>query len=364
MVFSLFGRKKKAEPSKETSNTDSGGEIADLQESTAPAPEAGKTDGKSDAPSQKGIFGRLFDGLAKTRKSLNQGFERMIGAHAKLDDEFMDDLEEVLLAADLGVDISMRIVSDLRKDVKRNLLKNTTEVVEFVKKELIAIINQDIKDLGSDSSDKPRVILVTGVNGSGKTTTIGKLSAQLVSEGKTVLLAAADTFRAAAIDQLDTWAKRSNTDFVRHSPGADPSAVAFDAIKAAQARGRDVMIIDTAGRLHTKSNLMEELKKIKRIISREMPGAPHETLLVLDATTGQNAVKQAQMFHEAVGLTGIVLTKLDGTAKGGVVLNIMEQLKVPVKLIGIGEGIDDLRPFDPQEFMNAIFTGAELKEVG
>ncbi|MBI4665478.1 MAG: signal recognition particle-docking protein FtsY [Nitrospinae bacterium] len=347
MIFSLFGKKK-----------------------TPPAPAqpepVPQTPVVTSAPETtgKGLFGGLFKGLAKTRQGLARGFERLIGAHAKLDDEFMDDLEEVLLASDIGVDITNRIVSDLRRDVKKNLLKNTAEVVEFIKKELIAIIKQDIFDQGSDSDEKPRVILVVGVNGSGKTTTIGKLTAKFTGEGKSVILAAADTFRAAAIDQLEEWARRSNADIVRHNPGADPSAVVFDAIRAARARNRDVLIVDTAGRLHNKANLMEELKKVRRVIEREMPGAPHETLLVLDATTGQNAVNQATVFHSAAPLTGLALTKLDGTAKGGVVINIMEQLKVPVKLIGVGEGIEDLRPFDPQEFIDAVFATSELKEVG
>jgi fused signal recognition particle receptor len=336
MVFGLFGRKSQTQ-------ADSG----------PVQPE-----------NKKSVVGRLFDGLSKTRQNFANAFERLIGAHAKLDEEFMDGLEELLLSADVGVEVTARIVSDLRGAVKKNLLKNTSEVVEYVKKELVNIIAQDIRDPGSESLEKPRVILVVGVNGSGKTTTIGKLTARLVAEGKTVLLAAGDTFRAAAIDQLEEWARRSSVDIVRHQPGADPSAVVFDAMKAAKARDRDVLIVDTAGRLHTKANLMEELKKVNRIISREMPGAPHETLLVLDATTGQNAVNQAAMFHEAVGLTGLVLTKLDGTAKGGVVINIMERLKTPVKFIGIGEGIEDLRPFDQAEFMNAIFETAALKEVG
>lgn len=336
MVFGLFGRKSQPQ-------ADSG-----------PVQQENK----------KGLVGRLFDGLSKTRQNFANSFERLIGAHAKLDDEFMEELEEVLLSADVGVEITTRIVSDLRRDVKKNLLKNTSEVVEYVKKELIAIIAQDIRDPATESPEKPNVILVVGVNGSGKTTTIGKLTARLCAEGKTVLLAAGDTFRAAAIEQLEEWARRSAVDIVRHQPGADPSAVAFDAMKAARARGRDVLIVDTAGRLQTKSNLMEELKKVKRIIAREMPGAPHETLLVLDATTGQNAVSQAELFHEAVGLTGLVLTKLDGTAKGGVVINIMERIKTPVKFIGVGEGIEDLRPFDHAEFMDAIFETATFKEVG
>lgn len=342
MVFSLLGKKKKDEAEKTGENAQA-----------AEAPEREKSGG---------VFSRLAQGLSKTRKNLNEGFERLIGAHAKLDEEFMEELEEVLLSADIGVELAMRIVDDLRRDVKRKLLKDTAQVIDYIKKELVAIIEQDMEDKGSESEDKPRVILVVGVNGSGKTTTIGKLAAQMKDEGKSVLIAAADTFRAAAIEQLEEWAKRSGADFVKHKPGADPSAVVFDAMKAAMARGHDVMIADTAGRLQNKANLMAELEKINRVIGREMPGAPHEVLLVLDGATGQNAVSQAKIFQEAVGVTGIALTKLDGTAKGGVVINIMERLKIPVKLIGVGEKIEDLRPFDPKEFVEAIFTEASFVE--
>ncbi|MDH5639372.1 MAG: signal recognition particle-docking protein FtsY [Nitrospinota bacterium] len=307
---------------------------------------------------RKGFFSALAKGLSKTRRNMNEGFERLVGAHAKLDEEFMEELEEILFAADIGPEITMRIVGDLRRDVKKNLLKDTGEVVEFIKKELTDIL---IKDTPKEQEDveipKPFVLLVIGVNGAGKTTTIGKIAAKLVANDKKVLLAAADTFRAAAIEQLETWSRRAGTDFVRQKEGADPAAVVYDAMQAAKNRGVDVVIADTAGRLHSKVNLMEELKKVKRIIEREIPGAPHETLLVLDGTTGQNAVNQAKMFHEAVGITGLVLTKLDGTAKGGVVINITESAKTPVKLIGVGEKAEDLRPFDPQSFVSAIFTG-------
>jgi len=319
------------------------------------APDESNNGSTAGANEKKGFFRRLVTGLSKTRKNLNEGFDRLIGSHTKLDEEFMEELEELLFSADVGVDITMRIVSDLKADVKKNLLKNTSEVIGFIKKELVEILNRDLETEKPVSTDKPFVILVIGVNGSGKTTTVGKLAAKLNAKGHSVLLAAGDTFRAAAIDQLEEWARRANADLVRHQAGSDPSAVVFDAYKAAVSRGRDVMIADTAGRLHNKVNLMEELKKIKRIIGREAEGAPHETLLALDATTGQNAINQAKMFHEAIGITGIVLTKLDGTAKGGVVINIMDSLKLPVKLIGVGEGVDDLRPFKADEFIDAIF---------
>ncbi len=315
-------------------------------------------------PKKKGLFRRLAAGLSKTRKNLNEGFDRLVGSHAKLDDDFMDELEEVLLSADIGIEITGRIVDDLRANVKKNLLKDTTQVIDFVKKDLTDILVSDTPEAPSEPLEKPFVILVIGVNGSGKTTTIGKLAARIAANGRSVLLAAADTFRAAAIDQLETWAERSGADLVRHQSGSDPSAVIFDGLKAAVARGHDVMIADTAGRLHSKANLMEELKKIKRIISRELPGAPHEVLLVLDATTGQNAVNQASIFNEAIDVTGIALTKLDGTAKGGVVINIMESLKIPVKLIGVGEKIDDLRPFVAEDFVNATFSGTGMASPG
>lgn len=321
-----------------------------------------RADESSAPPAKKGLFRRLADGLSKTRKNLNDGFDRLIGAHVKLDESFMEELEEVLLSADIGVDLTMRIVNDLKIDVKKNLLKNPAQVVDFIKEKLIALMESEIGDNGADTDETPRVILVIGVNGAGKTTTIGKLTARLTREGKTVLLAAADTFRAAAIEQLATWAERSGADLVRHQQGSDPAAVVFDAVAASRARQKDVLIVDTAGRLHNKENLMKELEKIKRVIGREIPSAPHEVLLVLDGTTGQNAVQQARLFGEIIGVTGIVLTKLDGTAKGGVVINIMDQLRIPVKLIGVGEGIDDLRPFEPREFIEAIFTGASLAE--
>ena len=379
MVFSLFGGKKgaKAEKADDSSqeevapapvDTDINDEVDPVTPSepvtpTAPVshtsqvfvpfdPTARSSD---DSTPSEGVFKKLSVGLSKTRKNFNDGFDRLVGAHAKLDDEFVEELEELLLSSDIGVEITMRIVDDLRADVKKNLLKDTSEVVEFIKSEIVSIIDQDVEDKGSDSTEKPRVILVVGVNGSGKTTTIGKLCAQFAKQDLKVLVAAADTFRAAAIDQLEAWTNRSGAEIVRHQQGSDPSAVVFDGMKAAIARGCDVMIADTAGRLHNKANLMTELGKIKRIMGREMEGAPHEVLLVLDATTGQNAVNQAKIFKEVAGVTGIALTKLDGTAKGGVVINIMEQLKIPVKLIGIGEGIEDLRPFDPKEFVEAIF---------
>lgn len=305
-----------------------------------------------------GFFGRLVSGLAKSRKNLNDGFSRLIGAHVKLDDAFLEELEELLLSSDIGVDITMRIVGDLRSDVRRNLLKKTSEVTDFVKDKLADILAKatiaQVKQ--NNKVSKPYVILVIGVNGSGKTTTIGKLTAKFRAEGKSVLLAAGDTFRAAAIEQLQAWAERSGADFVRHQPGSDPSAVIFDALKAGKARNHDIIIADTAGRLHNKANLMSELEKVYRVIGKEIEGAPHETLLVLDGTTGQNGLHQAEVFNTSANLTGLVITKLDGTAKGGMIFSIVDKLGIPVKYIGVGEGIDDLQKFDPQTFVSALFT--------
>ena len=318
------------------------------------APEQSDETSEQGADEKKGFFRRLVTGLSKTRKNLNEGFDRLIGSHTKLDEEFMEELEELLFSADVGVDITMRIVSDLRADVKKNLLKNTSEVIGFIKKELIEILNRDMEQTAPVSTDKPFVILVIGVNGSGKTTTVGKLAAKLNAKGHSVLLAAGDTFRAAAIDQLEEWAKRANADLVRHQAGSDPSAVVFDAYKAAVSRGRDVMIADTAGRLHNKVSLMEELKKIKRIIGRQAEGAPHETLLALDATTGQNALNQVEIFGKRAGVTGLVMTKLDGTARGGILVAIAKKHDIPVHFIGIGEDVDDLEPFKAADFAAAI----------
>ena len=306
-----------------------------------------------------GLFGALARGLAKTRQSIAGGFERLIGAHVKLDDAFMEDLEETLFAADVGPEVTARIVGDLRRDVKRNLLKSSTEVVDYVKKELADILEKDTPPERDSPLPKPFVILVVGVNGSGKTTTIGKLASMLKARGKKVLMAAGDTFRAAAIEQLQTWADRSGADIIRQKEGADPAAVIFDALAAAKKRDVDVLIADTAGRLQSKVNLMEELKKINRIIDREMPGAPHETLLVLDATTGQNAISQAKLFHEALGLSGLALTKLDGTSKGGVVVAIAEEMGLPIRFIGVGEQVDDLKPFIAEDFVAALFGAQE-----
>jgi len=299
-----------------------------------------------------GLFAKISAGLKKTRDSLLSPLNALLRSFTKIDEELFEELEEILIMADVGTATSSRICDRLRRRVKET---GTTDP-EAVKGLLAQIMTESLTG-GQEMTltTRPSVILVIGVNGVGKTTTIGKLAARYRGEGKKVVLAAADTFRAAAIEQLEVWAGRAGADFVHHAQGSDPAAVVFDAIGAAKARGADIVICDTAGRLHNKKNLMEELAKISRVIDRELPEADKEVLLVLDATTGQNAVNQAREFKNAAGITGIVLTKLDGTARGGVVLAIREDLDVPVKFIGVGEGVDDLQPFDPGEFVKGIF---------
>ncbi len=299
-----------------------------------------------------GFFDKVKKGLAKTKAGLIRNIETVIIGYAKIDDDFLDDLEAVLLTGDLGVRTTDYLMRQIRRGVTEGKISNTNEVMPYMEK----IVADMLRDPTPETEMKsPHVILVVGVNGVGKTTTIGKMASQFRKEGKKVLLAAADTFRAAASEQLTIWAERTGADIVKHAEGADPAAVAFDAVSAAVARGADVVLIDTAGRLQTKVNLMEELKKISRVVKKVVPDAPHETLLVLDATTGQNAVSQAKTFGEIVSLTGVVLTKLDGTAKGGVVLSITEELHVPVKYIGLGEREDDLQKFVPEDFAKALF---------
>ena len=306
-----------------------------------------------------GFFNKIALGLKKTRDSMMGKVDALLNSFTKIDEDFFEELEENLIMADVGAVTAARICDRLRKRVKEEGLASPDQVRSGLKQ----IISQMLEGPSElDLSTKPSVILVIGVNGVGKTTTIGKLANNLRQQGKKVLLAAADTFRAAAIDQLQIWADRAQVDLVRHEEGSDPAAVVFDAINAGSARGCDVVICDTAGRLHNKKNLMDELSKIARVIEREAPGCAKEVLLVLDATTGQNALNQAKLFREAAGLTGLVLTKLDGTARGGVVIGIREELDIPIKYIGVGEQIDDLRPFDPVEFANALFQNTEDKD--
>ena len=305
-----------------------------------------------------GFFGRLAEGLKKTRESMARKVDAIVNSSTKIDEELFEELEETLIMSDVGVATSAEICRRLRAAVKQRGVTDAAEVRELIK-EIIADMLAGGEALSI--STKPSIVLVIGVNGVGKTTTIGKLAASLKAQGKQVLLGAADTFRAAAIDQLQVWADRAGVEMVRQSEGADPAAVVFDAITAGRARGVDVIICDTAGRLHNKKNLMDELSKISRVIQREAPGCDVEVLLVLDATTGQNALNQARQFKEAAGITGIILTKLDGTARGGVVIGIRQELEVPIKYIGVGEQVDDLRPFNAADFVDALFGGRETE---
>ena len=300
-----------------------------------------------------GFFDKLKNGLTKTRESIAKQVNNVFSVFVKVDDELFENLEEALIMADIGVETSTYIIEKLRDNVKH---KHITDG-NLVKEELKSIISEILSALDTtvNTSTTPSVILVIGVNGVGKTTSIGKIASHYKSMGKKVLLAAADTFRAAAIDQLDIWAQRSGCDIIKHQENSDPAAVVFDACTAAKARGADILICDTAGRLHNKKNLMAELAKINSVIERELPDSARETLLVLDATTGQNAVSQAKLFSEAADITGIILTKLDGTAKGGIVISIAKEQNVPVKFVGVGEGIDDLQEFNSDDFAKAIF---------
>lgn len=299
-----------------------------------------------------GFFSKLKDGLKKTKSSVISQVESVLKSFSKIDEELFDQLEELLIMGDVGVATSQKICSLLKDRVKKDRVKDPLLIYGLLEK-VVAEILSGKSEL--NLSTKPSIVLVVGVNGVGKTTTIGKLADRLKNNGKKVILAAADTFRAAAIDQLEIWAKRSGSDIVKHNEGSDPAAVIFDAISAAKARNCDVVLCDTAGRLHNKKHLMDELLKINKIISRELPNADKEVLLVLDATTGQNAVNQSKEFKNVTDLTGVILTKLDGTAKGGIVISIKEELGIPVKFVGVGEQIDDLQPFDSDSFAKALF---------
>ena len=297
-----------------------------------------------------GFFDKIKAGLTRTKENIGHSLDSLFAG--ELNDDFYDELEETLILGDMGMDTTIKAVAELRRRVKEERIKDTEGARECLRRVLTDMLN--VGDCALDLSASPAVILVIGVNGVGKTTTIGKLGARLKGEGKKVLLAAADTFRAAAADQLEIWSQRSGVELVRQHEGADPAAVVFDAMQAAKARKTDVVLVDTAGRLHNKQNLMNELNKISRVVDRELPGCDRETLLVLDATTGQNGLIQAKQFKEAAGITGIVLTKLDGSAKGGIVIAIADALQVPVKYIGVGEGIDDLMPFEAESFVRAL----------
>lgn len=311
-------------------------------------------------PKEKGFFGRLVSGLTKTRNSIANSFSSVFAAN-HIDEDFYEELEEILIMADMGVSTTMNILDELRDEVKKKHIKEPKDCQEL----LISIIKNQmsLEENAYDYEQQKSVVMVIGVNGVGKTTSIGKLASQFRKNGKKVMMAAADTFRAAAIEQLTEWANRSQVDIISQKEGADPSAVVFDALKAAKARKTDILLIDTAGRLHNKKNLMDELSKMNRIIDREYPDAYRETLIVLDGTTGQNALEQAKQFKQVADIDGIILTKLDGTAKGGIAIAIHAELGVPVKYIGVGEGIDDLQKFDPDSYVNAIFAQEDAEEI-
>jgi len=350
MALSIFRKRNK-----QTKNRDEDTDAAIPQkEEPGPPPEkTGEAEVQPAPPdASSGFFGRLKSGLFKTRNTLSGGIEKIFSGKKGIDDEMLEELEELLITSDIGVQTTMEIME--RITARSEDISDVEQFKDLLRAEALSFMNETLP-LPKRMDAKPHVIMVVGVNGTGKTTTIGKLAAKFTGEKKSVLVAAADTFRAAAVDQLVIWAERAGADIVKHKENADPSAVAFDAVDAATARDIDVVLIDTAGRLHTRVNLMEELKKIKRTISKRYPGSPHEILLVLDATTGQNAVSQVKLFNEALGITSMALTKLDGTAKGGIVISICNDFSIPLSYIGVGEKIEDLQAFDPGRFADALF---------
>ncbi|MGD8961699.1 MAG: signal recognition particle-docking protein FtsY [Desulfobacterales bacterium] len=324
---------------------------AEIETSSSELPENGAEDQEEQTAAELsgGYFQRLKDRLSKTRKTFSGGFDKIFSHKQLIDEDLLEELEELLITSDIGVQTATTLV----EKIASSKISDVDEIKSLLKAEILSILAPQATE-PVETMDSPRVIMVVGVNGTGKTTTIGKLAARAAQSGQKVLIGAADTFRAAAIDQLIIWADRAGADIVKHQEMADPAAVAYDAVEAAKARGADLVLIDTAGRLHTKVNLMEELKKIKRAMSKTMPDAPHEVLLILDATTGQNAISQAELFNDALGVTGLALTKLDGTAKGGIVISICNTLKIPLKYIGIGEQVDDLQQFDAVKFVDAL----------
>ncbi len=300
-------------------------------------------------------FEKLKESLAKTKQTIAGKITRVV-RHRKIDDELLDEIEQILIEADVGVKATTRLIESIKEQAKERRLTEGEEIITLLKEEIAAILSREKLPVVTGNDKKPAVWLIIGVNGGGKTTTIGKLATRFSSEGKKVIIAACDTFRAAAIDQITIWAERSKVDIVKAKEGSDPAAVAFDAAKAAAARSANILLVDTAGRLHTRVNLMEELKKIKRVIAKALPEAPIYSKLIVDGSTGQNAISQVQVFTEAVDCDGIIVTKLDGTAKGGVIIGVTEELGVPVDFIGLGEGIEDLQPFDPNQFVEALFA--------
>ena len=303
---------------------------------------------------KKGFFHRLKEGLFKTHQGMVSKIDQLLSGKKKIDDLLLEELEEILITSDIGVKTTRQLLDKVSEKVKRRELEDADQLKKALQEEMFLILHQQENPLDISSAN-PFVIMVIGVNGTGKTTTLSKMAQKFKARGKSVLLVAGDTFRAAAIEQLEIWGQRVGCEVIKHQSGSDPSAVVFDALKAGKARGMDIIIVDTAGRLHTKVNLMEELKKVKRVMAREIPNSPHEILLVLDATTGQNAISQAKMFNRELGVTGIALTKLDGTAKGGILISISDELKIPIRYIGVGEKADDLREFNARDFVDALF---------
>ncbi|MBD3611561.1 MAG: signal recognition particle-docking protein FtsY [Hydrogenovibrio crunogenus] len=372
-MFSFLKRKDKsseAEVQKDTADDISAEKPAEEQLEKAPEIKASSEEAPSQpaktvsTESQKttrpGLFSRLKNSLSKTRKGFTENLATLVMGRKEIDDDLLDELEMILLTADVGVEATDTIIQNLTGQVSRKELKEPEKLIQALKQQLETLLEPVTQPLVLPEKEGPFVILMVGVNGVGKTTTIGKLAKKFQNEGKSVMLAAGDTFRAAAVEQLQTWGERNQVPVVAQKTGADSAAVIFDAIQSATAKNIDVLIADTAGRLHTQSNLMEELKKVKRVIQKVDSSAPHEVMLVLDAGTGQNALSQAQQFYEAVEITGLTLTKLDGTAKGGIIFALAEKLGIPVRFIGVGEAIDDLRPFDANEFSEALFDQSNI----
>ncbi len=349
--MSIFKKKKHSKDSAaKAPETPEETKIADPVDNTLPA-----HDENGSGNSEKGVFKRLRHGLSKTRSSFTGRIDTLFVGKKEITESLMDELEEILFTSDIGVATTQQLLEAVRERVTRKELKDPQKLKAMLRNHILSLLDQNPLEPAPKKPEDPLVIMVAGVNGVGKTTTIGKLANRYRQDGKTVMLVAADTFRAAAVEQLTIWGERVGATVIKQGTGADPSAVAFDAMTAAISRKIDVVLVDTAGRLHTQVNLMEELQKVNRVIGRKLAGAPHEIWLVLDATTGQNAISQAEAFQEALGLTGIILTKLDGTAKGGIVIGISSQLGIPIRYIGIGEQIDDLRTFDADQFVKAIF---------
>jgi len=345
--------KAEDDPREEVLEQNNGNASENIENEMTAPPGPAEQDPNPDAPEKSGgFYKRLKSGLSKTRKLLSTDINDLFAGNRKIDDELLEELEELLITSDIGVQTTQDLIESISK--KSSKISGPEELKAMLKEKILELLSPELPTT-REITDKPHVIMVIGVNGVGKTTTIGKLASRAASSGKKVILVAADTFRAAAIEQLDIWSQKAGVDIIKHKENSDPAAVSYDGIEAAVARDADMVLVDTAGRIHTKVNLMEELKKIKRTISKKLPGAPHEVLLILDATTGQNALSQVKQFNDAIDVTGIALTKLDGTAKGGIVVSICSTLEIPLKYIGVGEKIEDLQEFDPIQFVDALF---------